>query len=151
MSDTLYNEQILALASDLVKSDRLEHPDATASVTSPLCGSRIKVDLTLQQIDDEMIVTAYGQDVRACALGQSSAALMRKLAPGKTLGEIAEAGGKIRAMLKEDAPPPDGEWRDYSILQPAKDHRSRHPAILLPFEAIAKAAKAGLAEPEESA
>ncbi|MDJ0684980.1 MAG: iron-sulfur cluster assembly scaffold protein [Alphaproteobacteria bacterium] len=136
MSDALYNDQILALAAGLEKKDRLDAPDATASVTSPLCGSRVKVDLVLR----DGVIADYGQEVRACALGQSSAALMKRLAVGHSLSQIAAAREAVRAMLKDGGAPPTGDWSDYGLLQPARDHRSRHPAILLPFDAIAKAA-----------
>lgn len=142
MSDNLYNEQILELAAGLVKADRLEKPDVSASVTSPLCGSRMKVDLTLSDHEGEPVIMGYGHDVRACALGQASAALMRDLVRGKTLTEVAVAGAQIRAMLKEGRPAPEGAWNGYAILQPARDHRSRHAAILLPFDAIKKAGEA---------
>ncbi len=135
MADSLYNDQILALAGGLKKNDRLTDPDGTASVTSALCGSRVKVDVRLQdgRIQD------YGHEVRACALGQSSAALMKSIAVGRTLDEVREGGAALRAMLKEGAEPPGGVWGAYEVLKPARDHRSRHASVLLPFDALEKA------------
>ena len=135
-SASLYNERILALAAGLASDDRLSEPDATAQVDSPLCGSRIRVDVRL---DAEGRVSEYGQQVRACALGQSSAALMKDIAPGKSADELQEAANAVEAMLKRDAMPPEGAWKAYSVLEPARAHKSRHASILLPFKAVLKA------------
>lgn len=135
MTDSLYNEQILELANGLVRNDRLEAPDASVTVTSALCGSRVKVDLTIR----DGVVADYGQEVRACALGQSSAALMKKIVVGQTPAQIYKAAGEMRAMLKEGGDPPLDDWSDYAVLVPARDHRSRHASVLLPFDGVEKA------------
>jgi len=135
MVDALYNDRILALAGSLTKQDRLDDPDASVTVTSALCGSRVKVDLKMK----DGVVTDYGQEVRACALGQSSAALMKKTVIGQTPDQIAKAARQMRAMLKEEGDPPEGPWSVYEVLIPARDHRSRHASILLPFDGVEKA------------
>lgn len=148
MADTasakLYNNQILALAAALVTDDRLPNPDASAQVDSPLCGSRIRVDVSLA---GDGKVAAYGQQVRACALGQSSAALMKRIAPGQTLAELKAGAAAVEAMLKHAAAPPTGIWSAFAVLEPARAHKSRHASILLPFRGILEAMdKAGSAE-----
>ena len=135
MVDALYNEQILELAGGLEKNDRLAEPDASVTVTSALCGSRVKIDLKMHA----GVVTEYGQEVRACALGQSSAALMKKTVVGQTPAQIHKAGREMRAMLKEGGDPPGGAWAGYAVLVPARDHRSRHASVLLPFDGVEKA------------
>lgn len=135
MVDALYNDRILALAGSLTKQDRLENPDASVTVTSALCGSRVKVDLKMK----DGVVTDYGQEVRACALGQSSAALMKQVVVGQTPAQIAQAAKQMRAMLKEGGDPPEGPWSVYEALIPARDHRSRHASIFLPFDGVEKA------------
>ncbi len=51
MSDSdlvkLYSGRILELAADMPLTGRLPHPDGTAKKRSPLCGSTVTVDLTL--------------------------------------------------------------------------------------------------------
>ncbi|MEQ8441498.1 MAG: iron-sulfur cluster assembly scaffold protein [Alphaproteobacteria bacterium] len=140
--EALYNDRILALAGSLLKDDRLSDPDATAQMDSPLCGSRIRVDVTL---DGSGRVAQYGQQVRACALGQSSAAIMKAHVTGKSRDELAAVGDQIELMLKRDGSPPEGDWADLAVLQPAKDHKSRHASILLPFRAVVKAMDEALA------
>jgi NifU-like protein involved in Fe-S cluster formation len=134
--EALYNDRILALAGGLAKDDRLDAPDATAQLDSPLCGSRIRVDVRLAP---DGTLAAYGQQVRACALGQSAAAIVKAHAVGKTRDALAEVGAAVKAMLKRDGDPPEGEWADLAVLRPAKDHKSRHASILLPFKAVVKA------------
>jgi hypothetical protein len=41
----LYSGQILALAADIPKLDRLASPDITVKKRSPLCGSTVTVDV----------------------------------------------------------------------------------------------------------
>jgi len=135
MVDALYNEQILNLAGGLEKNDRLDAPDASVTVSSALCGSRVKVDLTMRG----GVVAEYGQEVRACALGQSSAALMKQTVVGQTPAQIQQAAREMREMLKEGGDPPSGAWSSYAVLVPARDHRSRHASVLLPFDGVEKA------------
>lgn len=135
MTDALYNEKILALASSLKKVDRLTNADVSVTVSSALCGSRVKVDL----IVEHGVVTDYGQDVRACALGQSSAALMKQIVIGQSADAVSKASAQMRAMLNGGSDAPSGEWSAYESLLPAKDHRSRHASVLLPFDGVLKA------------
>lgn len=135
MSEALYNERILALAGTLKADDRLAAPQASVQLTSPLCGSRIRVDLNIA----DGKVAAYGQEVRACALGQSSAAIMKRHAVGRSREELVAARDALEAMLKRGEDPPAGEWSDLEVLVPARDHKSRHASILLPFKAVVKA------------
>ena len=64
----LYSARILALAADIPHAERLDAPDASVKKRSPLCGSTVTVDLCM----DQGKVTKFGQDVKACALGQAS-------------------------------------------------------------------------------
>lgn len=137
MSDTnaLYNDRIRALAAGLAADDRLATPEVTVQADSPLCGSRIRVDLTF---DEEGRIAQYGQQVRACALGRSAAAIVAQNAPGETAESATLLRDRMAAMLKHGAPSPDGKWAALEVLVPARDHKSRHASILLPFEAMVK-------------
>ncbi len=145
MSDTnsLYNDRILVLAAGLKKDDRLETPDVSVQVDSPLCGSRIRVDLTF----DGGHISGYGQQVRACALGQGAAAIVRRHAVGETEAGILALRDTMKAMLKENGPVPAGRWSELAVLEPAREHKSRHASIMLPFDALVR----GFAEHAEAA
>ena len=135
MAEDLYNARILEIAGSLNADDRLDAPDASVTVTSPLCGSRIKVDLTMEGNR----ITGYGHQVRACALGQSSAAIMAAHVVGETAEGMRDLRDQMQAMLKEDGRPPEGNWVDLEVLTPARGFRARHASILLPFNAVVQA------------
>ena len=103
---SLYNARIMELAEDIPLEGRLEAPDATASVRSPLCGSRITVDLKV--VDG--LITDYRHVVRACTLGQAAASIMARHVVGKSVEELKRVGAALRAMLKERQPLPAEVW-----------------------------------------
>ena len=137
MDSALYNRDILRLASSLVAGDRLDHPDGSAEVRSPICGSRIQVDI---KFADDGSVAELALRANACALGQASAAILRANAKGVQLSTLAEVRAGIEMALKDHAPMPQA-WPDLALLTPAKDYPSRHAAILLPYDAVLAAAE----------
>lgn len=137
MSAGLYTTDLLRLATSLADWPRLNEPDATSEKRSVVCGSRVAVDLTL---DDERRVVAFGQDVRACALGQASAALLAKNIIGRSASEIDEARQKLSDFLT-GARDNIGDWPGLNALETARAYPARHASIRLPFEAAAEAAR----------
>jgi hypothetical protein len=114
MNAPLYNTEILRLAASIPFHDRIAQPMASVEKRSPVCGSRVTVDVDL---DGDGRVARTGMLVRACALGQASAALMAVHVVGRVPG-----------------------WPGLAIFEPALPHRARHPSIRLAFEAVAEAA-----------
>ena len=137
VSAPLYNSTILRLAASIPHQQRLAAPQATVERRSPVCGSRVTVDIAL---DDEGKVAEVGQEVRACALGQASASLLGQAVLGKTVGELEAARDALTAYLagKRDDP---GGWPGLDIFAPARAHSARHASIRLAFEAAAEAAR----------
>jgi NifU-like protein involved in Fe-S cluster formation len=131
----LYSQRILALAADIPHLGRLEAPQASVRKRAPLCGSTVTVDLDLQ----DGRVARFGQDVKACALGQAAAALMAAEIIGRSRAEVEAARDALRAMLKEGGAPPGAPFHGYEVLEPARDYRNRHASILLSLEATAEA------------
>jgi NifU-like protein involved in Fe-S cluster formation len=135
MNAPLYNTQILRLAASIPFQERLADPGATSEKRSPVCGSRVTVDINVA----DGHVSEVGMLVRACALGQASAALMAAHVVGRTATELAEARDQLTAWLAgERAELP--EWPGLDLFVPALPHRARHPSIRLAFEAAAEAA-----------
>jgi len=134
MSD-IYSQQLLALADSLPAPGRLAAPDASAWVRSRLCGSEVTVDLKLQ--GDR--VSDFAQEVKACKLGSASAAVMARHVVGSSVAELRQLRDTMRAMLREGGPPPEGKWAELQALVPARRIRSRHPSIMLTFDAVNKA------------
>lgn len=131
----LYNARIMGLAEDIPLQGRLDDPDATASVRSPLCGSRITVDLKVK----DGIITDYRHNVRACTLGQAAASIMARHVVGKSVDELKHVGAAMRAMLKRGEALPADVWSDLEVLTPVQDFKSRHGSVLLSFDAVEKA------------
>ena len=131
----LYSERILELAANIPQVRRLDAPHATANAHSKLCGSKIAVDLEM----DGDVVTAYGQEVKACLLGQSSAAIVARHIVGSHAAELRQVAAEMRRMLKEGGEPPAGKWADLVILQPVRDYKARHASTLLVFDAVEEA------------
>jgi len=135
MSDTdlvkLYSGRILELAADMPLTGRLSNPDGTARKRSPLCGSTVTVDLTL----DGNRIADYRQDVKACALGQASASVSARAILGRTRDDIAKARAELEAMLKRGGPVPAAPFDGLEVLLPARDYANRHASILLALDA----------------
>lgn len=138
MNAPLYNTEILRLAASIPYQERLAEPMGTSERRSPICGSRVTVDINL---DDQGRVAEIGMLVRACALGQASSALLAKNALGKSAEELASARDVLTAWLagERDAPP---GWPGLDVFTPALPMTARHPSIRLAFEAAAEAAAA---------
>ncbi len=131
----LYSERIIALAASIPPAGHLAGADATASAHSKLCGSTISVELAM----DGDRVADYAQTVRACLLGQTSAAVMAHQIVGSTEGELRAVAETMRRMLKEGGPPPTGRWADLAALGPVREVKARHTSTLLAFEAVVRA------------
>ena len=136
MSAPLYNKDILRLAAGIPHHRRLADPQASVEKRSPTCGSRVTADVRM----DGGRVTALGLDVKACALGQASAALMAAQAIGKTANELAAARDKMTAYLAGESDDLDF-WPGLAVLAPARGYPARHASIRLGFEAVAEAAR----------
>ncbi|MFO7479006.1 MAG: iron-sulfur cluster assembly scaffold protein [Methyloceanibacter sp.] len=132
LPEDIYSQRILELAAALPRTARLAAPQATATAHSKLCGSTVTVDLAMEG----GVVTDYGQSVKACLLGQSSASVMGREIVGSSAEELRAVGMAMRAMLKEGAQPPEGKWADLGMLVPVRDYKARHASTLLVFDAV---------------
>ena len=137
----LYSQRILALAAGIPRIGRLDAPDGSAMKRSPLCGSTVTVDVTLE----DGRIADFAQDVKACALGQSSASVLGAQVIGRDRAEIANAREELRAMLKEGGPAPSAPFDEHEALLPARDYKNRHASILLAWDATLAAIDAATA------
>ncbi|MDT1061225.1 iron-sulfur cluster assembly scaffold protein [Paracoccus sp. CPCC 101403] len=135
MADTdlmqLYSRRILALASDIPRLGTLDAPTGSAHRRSPQCGSSVTAHVVMQ----DGRIAEFGQEVRACALGQASASVLGALAVGLTRDDIAQATEQLTAMLKTDGPPPSAPFDGLEALLPAREFPNRHASILLAWQA----------------
>ncbi len=131
----LYSQRILALAAAIPHLGRLETPTGSAKKRSPLCGSTVSVDVVVA----DGKITDYAQDVKACALGQASAAVVGANIIGTTRPQIEAARDQLKAMLKENGPVPQAPFDGLAVLEPARDYKNRHASIMLALEATLEA------------
>ena len=136
MNAPLYNTEILRLAATIPHHERLTDPMGSAEKRSPICGSRVTVDVN---VDDDGRVRDVGLLVRACALGQASSSLMAASVIGKSPEELAAARDALAAWLAGEGAWPD--WPGFDLFTPALPHHARHASIRLAFEAAAEAAE----------
>ncbi|MEH6831859.1 MAG: iron-sulfur cluster assembly scaffold protein [Sulfitobacter sp.] len=131
----LYSARILALAADIPNLGRLDAPDASVTRRSPLCGSSVTVDVCMS----DGRLSALGQDVKACALGQAAAAITAEASEGVTLEAVEKGRDQLKAMLKGKGGVPDAPFDGFEVLTPAVEYKNRHASILLSIEALAEA------------
>lgn len=137
----LYSRRILALTTAIPRQGRLDAPDGSATRRSPQCGSSVTVDVTIQ---DGRILD-FAQQVRACALGQASAAVLGSAVVGRDRAEIAATRDELRVMLKEGGDAPAAPFGDLEALLPAREYPNRHASILLAWDATLEAMDQALA------
>lgn len=134
----LYSRRILALASDIPHLGRLPAPQGSASKRSPQCGSTVSADVVM----DGDRVGDFAQEVRACALGQASAAVLGQAVIGRTEAELQAARDALAGMLKHGAALPEGPFDALKTLAPAQEFPNRHASILLAWDAVLGAIQA---------
>lgn len=133
MSDTLYQDEIVALARTGRALPRLDAPTVTARVDNPVCGDRITVDLSIEN----GAVTAIGAKVQGCALCQAAVAVIADNMigqPADTLPTVAQAVEDYLAGKGDMLP-----WTALSAFSPVRAAKSRWECVMLPFHAANKA------------
>lgn len=132
----LYSTRILALAADMPHLGRLEAPQASVKKRSPLCGSTVTVDMSMR----DGRVSAFAQDVKACALGQAAASVVGNAILGCTTDQLRLAAAQLEAMLTQDGAIPSEPFDGFEPLLPAREFKNRHASILLAIQAACEAA-----------
>jgi NifU-like protein involved in Fe-S cluster formation len=132
MTEPLYTTEILRLAASLGDPHMLEREDGRAELRSPTCGSRISLTV---QLDADRRIERLSLQVRACAFGQASAALVERHSRGRSHDEVSEAMIGLSRWLSDERAEP-ASWPGIGALAPARAHTGRHGAILLPFRAL---------------
>lgn len=142
----LYSKRILALAADIPHLGKLENADGSAMKRSPQCGSTVTAHV---RMDGDRIAD-FGQEVRACALGQASAGVLGQAVIGATRADLARGAAQLTAMLKDGGPVPDAPWQGLEVLIPARDYPNRHASIMLSWLAALEAIDAADAQDQSA-
>lgn len=124
----LYSPQLLALAVELADHPYDREAIALGRARSRSCGSVIELSSAHDRHLDKV-----GLKVTACAVGQASAAIFARAAPGMDAAAVSEMFSALASWLEGDVP--STILPRLELLEPARHHRGRHEAILLPWRA----------------
>ena len=131
----LFESSLLRLAKDRAREGRLPSFDATGSRKNPFCGDEVTVDLRLSA----GVLTELGYEARACSLCVASAELLAQWAAlGPDLDALLAREQAVKALLRGEAPPPEG----LEALASVAPFRARHKCVSLPWEAAVEAVRA---------
>lgn len=142
----MYSRELLRLGLRLADQGRLSDFDGSAEARSRACGSVVVADV---RMDGDRVV-AFGQDVKACAVGQASAAVLGSHIVGRVRTEIKDAHDGFANFLRglsDDL----GEWPELQSLAGVREHKGRHAAALLPYEAALAAIDQAVSRSKNSA
>ena len=131
----LYSDKILDIAGNALQPGRLTAPDASARKVSRVCGSMIEVDIAVT----DGVIAGYGHELSACALGQTSAAIVAREIVGTRVEDFLALSQQMRDMLKAEGAPPEGKWSDLGYLEAVREFPARHASTLLVFDAVVEA------------
>lgn len=134
----LYSARILELTTQIPHLGRLEGAMGAASVRSPQCGSTVSVEVAVQ--DGQ--ITGFAQTVKACALGQASAAIFGTGVIGQKVADLPALRAQVAEMLALGKAPPPAPFAEFQVLRAAQAYKNRHASILLCIDATIKACEA---------
>ena len=129
------SNETYSAATDSLEAIRDTLSSSSITTVAAVSGSTVTVDVKLR----DGRIDQFGQDVKACALGQAAAAVVGAAVIGTTRAQIEAARDQLKAMLKQDGPVPDAPFDGLEVLIPARDYKNRHASILLTLEATAEA------------
>lgn len=133
-AERLYTPEMLALTVELANWPSVENFPRHGEARSKTCGSTIAIDIAT---DFDGSIEMLGLRVRACAVGQASAAIFARHAKGCDLAGLTAAHDRIEGWLDGEAPIAD--WPDLHLIASARDYPGRHGAIILPWKAAISA------------
>lgn len=139
---SVYTDALIALSDTARAPARLAAPQASATATSPICGSSVTIDLNLNA---DGTIAGFGYASESCALTRAVIALMRDAVTGTKPADVARAEKALRAILSGENPTLPPRWAGMAQLAGVKDFPARHNALLLPFAALQQAANLALA------
>lgn len=134
----LYTPEVLATAMELAGYPWDDTWPLRGIARSRTCGSMIELAL---EADGHGAIVRIGARPHACAIGQAAAALFLRSAAGNDAAAIAAARDAIAEWLSGGDDFPD--WPGLALLEPARAHSARHPAILLAWDAALDALRTG--------
>lgn len=135
----LYQELILDHYRRPRNKGALEHPTHAVSLTNPLCGDEIDLQLRV----DGGVIKEVGFVGRGCSISQASASMMTQLLKDRTLPQAVALAERMSAMMQGDeAAARDKALGDLRALAGVAKFPVRIKCALLPWNALSDAVKA---------
>lgn len=131
-ANTIYTLDILGLATELAAYPLRPDMVQSGEVVSRICGSRVTAGLTL---NSEQKIFRVGGQISSCAIGQASAAILFKEAVGKSRQDIARSFEQLGRYL-DGSSDHIANWPRIEMIANIKEHKGRHQAVLLPWQAV---------------
>ncbi len=133
----LYHNRVLELAANIPHLGSLPTYDASVEKVSRVCGSSVRVDITLSE--DGQSIAAIAVNPQACALGQAATAILSEHAVSASIDEVRQARNDLNDMLRKGAEPPQGRFWELRHLAGVRDYPPRHASTMLAFDAAVSA------------
>ena len=127
---SLYQDQLLALARVARAGTALSAPTHTAEINNPVCGDRIRATLI---VDGGRITHAHA-DAKGCALCEAGAGLWLNTVVGRDMTALPGLYNSLTDWLKADTEHrPDGFSADIEAFVPVRAIKNRHKCVTLAF------------------
>ena len=127
---SIYQDQLLALARGARASTALSAPTHTAEMNNPVCGDRIRVTLTVAG----GTITHAHAEAKGCALCEAGAGLWLGMVVGREMATLPGLYDTLTDWLKAgQAPCPDGFSSDIEAFAPVRAIKNRHKCVTLAF------------------
>ena len=137
MSATLYSRELLRWSAELYKWPINDDVLLRDTMRAEPCGSAVTIAI---ETEGQGTISRFGMDVKACAFGQASAAIMAHYIVGQSAQYINAMSEALSSLLAgADAMDSDGiyaKWPEFHLLSVAAPHSARHAAIMLPYKTI---------------
>ena len=135
--ESLYQKQLLTLASSARGLPALKNPTHSSVVNNPVCGDKVTATIEI----DNHIIIASAVEARGCALCEAGAGLWMHMVANRPLSELSLLHDQLASWLRGDA---DGDrnigmdTKIYTPLTPVRAIKNRHKCVLLAFSTADK-------------
>lgn len=147
MLDDVYSTRLLSLSAAIPHLGRLPEPQGSATKHARLCGSVVSADVVLAPTGE---VAHFAQDVKACALGQASSAILGNGIIGASGAEVEQARRALRSTLDGEDVDMPARFADLDVFRSVREYRARHGSVMLAFDAACAAIDQALAPADSS-
>ena len=135
---SLYQDQLLALARTARSSSALSAPTHTAEVNNPVCGDRIRAGLVVA----DGVITAAHAEAKGCALCEAGAGLWLETVIGRDIDALPVLSSQLTDWLTSDSPDTAHSFpASLDAFGAVRQIKNRHKCVTLAFATADKFTK----------